>query len=91
MSGGKAYDMSTQMVFATSDGTVLATSMSGSSMSYAYGDSSVVAYSGAQVTGGENISTLGQPAIYVSGKVSGGTAKTLGQSSSGGGQWSPWG
>jgi len=91
MSGGKAYDMSTQMVFATSDGTVLATSMSGSSMSYAYGDSNVVAYSGAQVTGGENISTLGQPAIYVSGKVSGGTAKTLGQSSSGGGQWSPWG
>ena len=92
MNGGKAYDMATQMVFAASDGTVLATSMSGSSMSYAYGDSNVVAYSGAQVTGGENISTLGQPAVYVSGKASGGTAKTLGQSSSGGGNpRNPWG
>ncbi|MBR4626250.1 MAG: carbohydrate-binding domain-containing protein [Ruminococcus sp.] len=82
MNGGSGYDMSTQMVFATSDGTVLATSMSGSRMSYAYGDSNVVAYSGAEVTGGENISTLGQPAIYISGKVSGGTAKALGSGSS---------
>ena len=90
MSGGKAYDMATQMVFATSDGTVLASSMSGSSMSYAYGDSSVVAYSGAEITGGTNISTLGQPAVYISGKASGGTAKTLGQGSSGGG-WGPGG
>lgn len=67
MNGGSGYNMSTQMVFTSSDGTVLATSMSGGNMTYAYGDSKVLAYSGAEVTGGENISTLGQPAIYISG------------------------
>ena len=96
MNGGSGYNMSTQMVFTTADGTVLATSMSGNSMTYAYGDSSVLAYAGAEVTGGENISTLGQPAIYISGTASGGTAKTLGQGGSsqpgfpggpGGGRW----
>lgn len=81
-SGGSGYDMSTQMVFATSDGTVIASSKTGSRLTYAYGDSNVTAYSGAEVTGGTNISTLGQPAVYVSGKVSGGTAMTRGQSSS---------
>ena len=92
MNGGNGYDTSTQMVFAASDGTVLASSMSGSRMTYAYGDSNVTAYSGAQITGGEDISTLGQPSVYVSGKVSGGTAKALGQSSSGSGNpWNPWG
>ena len=82
MNGGSGYDMSTQMVFTTSDGTVLASSMSGSKMSYAYGDSNVTAYAGAEITGGTNISTLGQPAVYISGKASGGTAKQLGQGSS---------
>ncbi|MDO4864692.1 MAG: carbohydrate-binding domain-containing protein, partial [Ruminococcus sp.] len=92
MGGGSGYDMSTQMVFTTSDGTVIASSMSGSRMTYAYGDSSVTAYSGAQISGGTDIATLGQPSIYISGKASGGTAKTLGQSSSGGGNpWNPWG
>lgn len=86
MNGGSAYDTSTQMVFADASGNVLATSMSGSAMSYAYGSSNVLAYSGAQVSGGTNIATLGQPAIYISGQVSGGTAKQLGQSS-GGGRW----
>ena len=82
MNGGKGYDMSTQMVFAASDGTVLASSKTGSRLTYAYGDSNVTAYSNAEVTGGTNISTLGQPAVYVSGKVSGGTAMTRGQGSS---------
>lgn len=82
MNGGSGYDMSTQMVFTTSDGTVLASSMSGSRMSYAYGDSNVTAYAGAEITGGTNISTLGQPAVYISGKASGGTAKQLSQGSS---------
>ena len=82
MNGGSGYDMSTQMVFTTSDGTVLASSMSGSRMSYAYGDSNVKAYAGAEITGGTNISTLGQPAIYISGKASGGTEKQLSQGSS---------
>jgi hypothetical protein len=82
MNGGKGYDMSTQMVFAASDGTVLASSKTGSRLTYAYGDSNVTAYSNAEVTGGTNISTLGQPALYVSGKVSGGTAMTRGQGSS---------
>ncbi len=93
MNGGSGYDMTTQMVFTTSDGTVLATSMTGSRVTYAYGDSSVLAYSGAQVSGGTNISTLGQPATYISGKASGGTAMTLGSGSSSGGQnpWNPWG
>lgn len=90
MNGGSAYDMSSQMVFADSSGNVLASSMSGSAMSYAYGNNNVLAYSGAQITDGTNISTLGQPAVYISGKVSGGTAKTLGQSS-GGGQTGPGG
>ena len=85
MNGGSGYNMSTQMVFTDSNGTVLATSMSGGNMTYAYGDSKVLAYSGAKVTGGENISTLGQPAVYISGTVSGGTAKTLGQGGSSGG------
>ena len=87
MNGGSAYDTSTQMVFADASGNVLATSMSGSAMSYAYGNSNVLAYSGAQVNGGTNIATLGQPAIYISGQVSGGTAKQLGQSSGGGRNW----
>ena len=95
MGGGTSYDMSTQMVFTTSNGTVLASSMSGSAMSYAYGDSSVLAYSGAQISGGTNISTLGQPAVYISGTASGGTAKALGQGSSttqpGTPGTSPWG
>ena len=91
MNGGSSYDMSTQMVFTTSDGTVLASSMSGSKMSYAYGDSSVTAYSGAEITGGTNISTLGQPAIYISGKASGGTQKQLGQGSSTGNSGFPGG
>ena len=81
MNGGSGYDTSTQMVFTTSDGTVLASSMSGSRMTYAYGSSNVTAYAGAEITGGTNISTLGQPAIYISGKATGGTAKQLGQSS----------
>ena len=82
MNGGSSYDMSTQMVFTTSNGTVLASSMSGSAMSYVYGDSNVLAYSGAQISGGTNISTLGQPAVYTSGTASGGTAKALGSGSS---------
>ena len=82
MNGGSGYDMSTQMVFTTSDGTVLASSMSGSKMSYAYGDSNVKAYAGAEITGGTNISTLGQPAIYISGKASGGTEKQFSQGGS---------
>lgn len=75
--GGDSFDCG--------DGTVLATSMSSGNMTYAYGDSKVLAYSGAEVTGGENISTLGQPAVYISGTASGGTAKTLGQGGSTGG------
>ena len=59
MNGGSGYDMSTQMVFTTSDGTVLASSMSGSRMTYAYGNNTVMAYAGAQITDGVNISTLG--------------------------------
>ena len=85
MGGGSGYDMSTQMVFTDSAGNVLATSMSGSRMTYAYGNNTVLAYAGAQVTDGVNISTLGQPAVYISGKASGGTAKQLSQSS--GGRW----
>lgn len=85
MNGDSGYNMSTQMVFTSSDGTVLATSMSGGNMTYAYGDSKMLAYSGAEVTGGENISTLGQPAVYISGTASGGTVKTLGQGGSTGG------
>lgn len=87
MNGGSSYDMSSQMVFATSSGTVLASSMSGSAMSYAYGDSSVLAYSGATISGGTNISTLGQPAVYISGTVTGGTSKTLSSGSSGNNPW----
>ena len=82
MNGGSGYNMSSQMVFASTNGTVLATSMSGNSMTYAYGNSNVLAYADAQVSGGTNIATLGQPAIYISGTVSGGTAKTLGQGGS---------
>lgn len=79
MGGSKGYNMSSQMVFADASGNVLATSMSGNSMTYAYGNSSVLAYADAQVSGGTNIATLGQPAIYISGQVSGGTAKQLSQ------------
>jgi len=82
MGGGSGYNMSSQMVFATTSGQVLATSMSGNSMTYAYGDANVLAYADAQVNGGTNISTLGQPAVYISGTVSGGTAKALGQGGS---------
>lgn len=82
MGGGTAYDMSTQLVFADSTGKVLATSMSGAALSYSYGDSNVKAYSGGTISGGTNISTLGQPAVYISGTISGGTEKTLGSGSS---------
>ncbi len=86
--------MSTQMVFTTTNGTVLASSMTGASLNYSYGDSNVLAYSGAQISGGTNISTLGQPAVYISGTASGGTAKTLSQGGStqpGGPGTNPWG
>ncbi len=95
MGGGSGYNMSTQMVFADASGNVLASSMSGGNMTYAYGSSNVQAYSGAQVSNGTNISTLGQPAVYISGQISGGTALTLGQGGSGqqpgGPGQNPWG
>lgn len=80
--GGDSFDCGDGYSITYNGGTVLATSMSGGNMTYAYGDSKVLTYSGAEVTGGENISTLGQPAVYISGTASVGTAKTLGQGGS---------
>lgn len=80
-------NLNTTYVFKDSSGKVIASAVSASGGSYKYSSGSYTAVSGATISGGKNLSTLGQSAIYADGTASGGTELTAGS----GGNTNPWG